>query len=286
MLANYLIGFREGLEAALIVGILVAYVIRVGRRDLLPGIWFGVGIAVALSFGFGAALTWGPYGLTFQAQETIGGVLSLIAVGFATWMVFWMGATARTLKGDLEGRMARAVQGAGWAIVLLAFLSVIREGLEASLFVWATVNSAADGWFPLIGALLGIATAVGLGVLLFRGVVRINLAVFFRWSGAFLILVAAGVLAYGIGELQNVGLLPGAGRIAYNIADVVPPTSWYGTVAQGIVNFNAAPTVLQVASWLLFVAVVGVLYARRQWPTRRAPSAAGTVRVDSQERTA
>lgn len=286
MLANYLIGFREGLEAALIVGILVAYVIRVGRRDLLPGIWFGVGIAVALSFGFGAALTWGPYGLTFQAQETIGGVLSLIAVGFATWMVFWMGATARTLKGDLEGRMARAVQGAGWAIVLLAFLSVIREGLEASLFVWATVNSAADGWFPLIGALLGIATAVGLGVLLFRGVVRINLAVFFRWSGAFLILVAAGVLAYGIGELQNVGLLPGAGTIAYNIAHIVPPTSWYGTVAQGIVNFNAAPTVLQVASWLLFVAVVGVLYARRQWPTRTTPSAAGSVRVDSQERTA
>lgn len=105
MLANYLIGFREGLEAALIVGILVAYVIRVGRRDLLPGIWFGVGIAVALSFGFGAALTWGPYGLTFQAQETIGGVLSLIAVGFATWMVSgWEQPPARS----------RVISKGGW----------------------------------------------------------------------------------------------------------------------------------------------------------------------------
>ena len=233
MLANYLIGLREGIEASLIVGILVAYVVKVGRKDVLHKLWFGVGIAVIVPLGVGALLTWGPYGLSFQAQEMIGGGLSLVAVGFVTWMIFWMGKTARSMKSTLHSRLDAALLGAGWGVVVLAMLSVGREGLETALFVWATVASVGGSWEPAVGALLGIITAAVIGFLLYRGFVKINLGKFFTWTAAFLILVAGGVFAYGIGDLQEAGLIPGAGVHAYDISRVIPASSWYGTVHAG-----------------------------------------------------
>ena len=243
MLANYLIGLREGLEAALVVGILVAYIVKVGRRDVLRNMWFGVGIAIVVPLGVGAILTWGPYGMSFEAQETLGGTLSIVAVGLVTWMVFWMGKTARTLKSTLHSRVDSALLGAGWGIILLAALSVGREGIETSLFVWATVASVGGSWVPAVGALLGILTAVVIEIFIYRGFVKINLGKFFTWTGVFLIVVAAGVLAYGVGDLQEAGVLPGVGRHAYDISTIIPSSSWYGTVLQGIVNFNPSPIV-------------------------------------------
>ncbi|WP_223690936.1 iron uptake transporter permease EfeU [Leifsonia poae] len=263
MLANYLIGLREGIEASLVVGILVAYIVKIGRTDVLRKLWLGVGAAVVIPLGVGALLTWGPYGLNFQAQEIIGGGLSLVAVGFVTWMIFWMGKTARTMKNTLHSRLDSALVGAGWGVVVLAMLSVGREGLETALFVWATVASVGGSWEPAVGALLGILTAVVLGFLLYRGFVKINLGKFFTWTGAFLILVAGGVLAYGIGDLQEAGVLPGAGVHAYNISGIIPASSWYGTVLQGIVNFNPSPTWLQVAGWVVYIAVVSLFYLRQ-----------------------
>lgn len=278
MFANYLIGLREGLEAALVVGILVAYVVRLGRRDVLSKLWVGVGIAVVLPLGIGAILTWGPMGLSFQAQEIIGGGLSLVAVAFVTWMIFWMGKAARSMKSALHSRLDSALVGAGWGVILLAMLSVGREGIETALFVWATVASVGGGWEPVVGALLGILTAAVIGFLLYRGMVRINLGTFFTWSGAFLVVVAGGVLAYGIGDLQEAGVLPGVGRHAYDISGIVPASSWYGTLLTGVVNFNPSPSWLQVAGWVLYVGIVGFLYLRRHRSSARptSPKPAGS----------
>ncbi|WP_082581447.1 iron uptake transporter permease EfeU [Leifsonia sp. Root227] len=263
MFANYLIGLREGLEASLVVGILIAYVVKVGRRDVLSKLWAGIGIAVVVPLGLGALLTWGPYGLSFQAQEILGGGLSLVAVGFVTWMTFWMGKTARSMKTTLQSKLDSALVGAGWGVIILAMLSVGREGIETALFVWATVASVGGGWEPVVGALLGILTAVVIGALIYRGMVKINLGTFFTWTGAFLILVAGGVLAYGIGDLQEAGVLPGAGVHAYDISGIIPSSSWYGTFLTGIVNFNPSPTWLQVFGWLAYVVIVSAFYLRQ-----------------------
>jgi high-affinity iron transporter len=263
VLANYLIGLREGIEASLIVGILVAYVVKIGRKDVLRKLWLGVGIAVLVPLGVGALLTWGPYGLNFQAQEIIGGSLSLVAVGFVTWMIFWMGKTARSMKSTLHTRLDAALLGAGWGVVVLAMVSVGREGLETALFVWATVASVSGSWEPAVGALLGILTAAVIGVLLYRGFVKIDLGKFFSWTGAFLILVAGGVFAYAIGDLQEAGVLPGAGTHAYDISSIIPSSSWYGTVLQGIVNFNPSPNWLQAAGWLGYIVIVAFFYVRQ-----------------------
>lgn len=270
MLANYLIGLREGLEMALIVTILVAYVVKVGRRDVLSKLWIGVGIALVVPLGIGALLTWGPYGLSFEAQEVVGGTLSLIAVGFVTWMIFWMGKTARSMKSTLQHRLDSVLVGAGWGVVILAMLSVGREGIETALFVWATVASIGGGWEPVIGAVLGLITAAVLGFLLYRGMVRINLGSFFTWTGAFLILVAGGVLAYGIGDLQEAGVLPGANIHAYDISAVIPASSWYGTALAGILNFNPSPTWFQVIAWVGYIAVVAFFYLRQHRSAGRA----------------
>ena len=271
MLANYLIGLREGLEAALVVGILVAYLAKTDRRDVLPRVWLGVVAAVVLSLGLGALLTFGAYGLTFQAQEIIGGGLSIVAVGFVTGMVFWMARTARGMRGELESGLDRAVAGGAWAVVLLAFLSVGREGIETALFVWATVQSTGGGASPLVGALLGVLTAVAIEVAIYRGVMSIDLRRFFTVTGYFLVVVAAGVLAYGVGDLQEAGVLPGRTSLAFDVSAAVPPTSWHGTLLQGLVNFTPTPSWLQVAAWLAYLAVVVPLFVRA---TRRRPSGA------------
>ena len=191
MFANFLIGLREGLEASLVVGILVAYVVKSDRRDLLPRIWAGVTLAVAVSLGAGAALTFGPRGLSFEAQEAIGGSLSIVAVV--------------------------------------------------------------------------------LGLFVYRGAVRLDLGRFFRWTGGLLVFVAAGVLSYGVHDLQEAGILPGLDSIAFDVSGAVPPSSWYGTLLKGTVNFSPRTTWLELAAWLAYVVPVLTLFVRRVRP--KGPSA-------------
>ncbi|MCG2621502.1 FTR1 family protein [Arthrobacter sp. I2-34] len=280
MIANFLIGLREGLEATLVVVLLLAYLAKTGRRPLVPRVWAGVGFAAAVSVGFGALLTFGPRGLTFEAQEAIGGGLSIVAVGFVTWMVFWMAKASRTLGSDLRGQVDRATQARGWGLALVAALAVGREGLETALFLWAAARATGETWEPIAGAVLGIAAAVLLGFLLHRGVLRINLSRFFTWTGAALIVVAGGVLAYGVHDLQEAGLLPGLHALAFDVSAAVPPGSWYGTLLKGVFNFSPATTVLEAAAWLLYVVPVMVLFFRslraghRQAAAGRSVSAA------------
>jgi high-affinity iron transporter len=251
---NYLIGLREGLEASLVVCILIAYLVKTDRKDALKPIWMGIGVALALALGFGCALEFGSQELTFEAQEALGGSLSIVAVGLVTWMVFWMRRTARHLKSELHGKLDAALAMGTGALVATAFLAVGREGLETALFVWASVHAASDGTpRPLIGVALGLATAVFLGWLFYRGALKINLAKFFTWTGGMLVVVAAGVLAYGVHDLQEADWIPGLRNLAFDISGTIPPDSWYGTLLKGVLNFQPDPTVLQVTVWALYL---------------------------------
>ncbi|MFD8150137.1 MULTISPECIES: iron uptake transporter permease EfeU [unclassified Streptomyces] len=271
MFSNYLIGLREGLEASLVVCILIAYLVKTGRRDALKPIWAGIGVAVALALGFGCALEFGSQELTFQAQEALGGSLSILAVALVTWMVFWMRRTARHLKSELHGRLDAALAMGTGALVATAFLAVGREGLETALFVWASVHAASDGTpKPLLGVALGLLTAVLLGWLFYRGALRIDLAKFFTYTGGMLVVVAAGVLAYGFHDLQEADFLPGLTDKAFDISGTIPPDSWYGTLLKGVFNFQPDPTTLQVAAWLLYLIPTLALFLA---PARKARTA-------------
>lgn len=270
MLSNFLIGLREGLEAALVVGILLAYVTKIGRRDVRTRIWLGVALAVALSLGVGAVLTFGTAGLSFEAQEIVGGVLSILATAFVTWMIFWMLRTARGLSGQLHSEVDAHLVGAGWGLVLVAFFAVAREGLETALFLWAALQASGSTALPLAGAALGLLAAAALGYLIYRGTLRLNLSVFFLWTGAALVIVAAGVLAYGVHALQEAGVLPGLTNLAFDVSAMIPPDSWYGSLLKGTLNFSPATTWLQAIVWLAYAVPVMTIFVVRSRASRPA----------------
>jgi high-affinity iron transporter len=267
---NYLIGLREGLEAALVVSILVAYLVRVDRRDRLAAVAGGVVAAVAASAAFGAILAYTSTSLlrSFEAQEAFGGTMSIAAVGFVTWMIFWMRRTARSLKAELTSRLDAALVLGAAAVGVTAFIAVAREGLETALFFWSAVQAAGSTAAPVTGFSLGVVTAVVLAWLLYRRTVRLDLRKFFTWTGAGLVLVAAGVLAYGVHDLQEAGWLPGLSALAFDVSAQIPPGSWYGTLLKGTVNFTPQTTVLQAVVWVGYVVPVLVLFLR---PSRPAP---------------
>lgn len=274
MFANFLIGLREGLEASLIIGILAAYLVKTGRKDLLRFLWAGVSIATAVALSAGAVLTLGSRELSDTAETAIAGSLSVLSVGLVTWMAFWLAKTARTMKASLESTLDHAVLLGGPAILAVALLTVGREGLETALFLWANITAAGTTAQPLAGALIGIAVAIGLGALIARGAVRLNLRVFFRWTGVALLVVAAGVLAYGVGDLQEAGLLPGATTLAFDISASIPESSWYGTLLAGIFNVHSATTVLSVVAYFAYIVPALALYLKRT--AMGAPRAQGS----------
>jgi high-affinity iron transporter len=299
VLATFLIGLREGLEAALVVGILVAYLRRLGRQDALPKLWAGVGLAIILALGIGAVLTFGAYELTFTAQELIGGLLSLLAVGMVTWMIFWMQRAGRTMKATLEGGVDKALSTGGlWALVAIGFVSVAREGIETTLLLWSMVQSFGDAPTAILGALLGLAAAVVVGWLISRGAVTLDLRRFFAWTGGFLVIVAAGVLAYAFMDLQEAGALPGpftaaapidpvTGGVAigwgafpfgwaFNVSTAIAPGGPLAAILQATIGFMPAMTWLQVVGWTLYITIVGSLYIRglrSRRPSKPQPAA-------------
>ena len=267
MFANYLIGLREGLEASLIIGILVAYVVKTGHRERLGSIWAGAGIAVGISLAFAAALTLTSSSLSPTAEATVAGVTSVLAVALVTWMVFWLRRTAREMRGDLHGRLDKALLSGGIALGAVAFVAVVREGLETALFLWASSSSADGAFAPLGGALLGIVTASAIGWAVYRGAVRLNLATFFTWTGALLIVVAAGVLAYGVRDLQEAGVIPGGESIAFDVSGTIDEHGALGTILGGFFHFDPITTWLQLGVWVVYLVVTLVVYLRPQRPS-------------------
>jgi high-affinity iron transporter len=226
MLNSFIIALREGLEAALIVGILIAYTIKVGQRALLKYIWGGVVVAVVASVGFGTILNFTSAELSDRGEEAFAGITSLLAVAVVTWMVFWMKRTARFLRGDLAKKVDKAISVGPIALAAAAFLAVVREGLETSLFVYSNFKSVAS---PL-------NSAIGLGIAL--------------------IIVAAGVLSYGIHEFQELGFLPGADAFAWDVTSVIAKESLMGGLLGGMVGFDTTTSWLQLGIYLLYLVAV------------------------------
>ena len=177
-------------------------------------------------------------------------------------MIFWMKRTARNIKDELHGQLDKALVLGGRAIAAVAFLAVAREGLETSLFLWAAVQSSGSSTAPLVGASLGLATAVAMGWAFYRGALRINLAKFFKYTGAGLVVVAAGVLAYAVHDLQEAGILPGLNTILFDVSAIVPPSSIHGSLLKGIFNFSPDPSTLEVVAWIAYLVPVMYLFLR------------------------
>lgn len=275
MAAAFLITLREGLEAALIVGIIAAYLVKIGRRDTLSTVLIGVVAAIGLSVAAGVAIVLTIGRLPTLVQEGIEGIAGLIAVAVLTWMLFWMRRAGRALKGQLEHGVDLAIsQGSSRAIVGLAFVAVIREGLELVLFTLAIITSAGVGPATLLGAVLGLAGAIGLGWAIFVGGRRVDLRRFFTITGAVLIFVAAGLVAFSIHAFGEAGIIVNGGS-TFDIGSVLPESSPIGTVLAALFGYRSAPTPLELIGYLAYlIPTLTIFVLDGRWPVRRTPAKA------------
>jgi len=267
MLASFLITLREGLEAALIVGIVLGVLRKLGRSDRGRSVWLGVAVAVVTSLVAGLLLN--ALGVAFEGrgEEIFEGLAMLLAAGVLTWMIFWMQRQGRTIQAELERDVRQAVTaGSAWALFSLAFVAVVREGIETVLFLTAAAMSATSGQV-LIGGALGLVVAVILGWLIFSVGKRLNLRAFFRVTGILLILFAAGLLAHGVHELQEAALLPTVVEHMYDFNHLLNEDSTLGVFLKALLGYNGNPSLIEVISYLAYFVVIGLL----NWRGWRAP---------------
>ena len=266
MLAPFLIMLREGLEAALIVGIIASYLNRTGRGACLPVIWVGVFLAVAVSLFAGAALLLVSAEFPQKAQEGLEAGIGLVAVGVLTWMVFWMRRASRSIKSGLHADIERAMttpNGATWALLGMAFFAVMREGLESVFFLLAIFQQSPGPQMPL-AALAGILVAVVIGLLIYRGGVRFDLARFFRWTGIFILFVAAGLLASVLRNLHEAGVWNSLQTVVFDWSQTLPVSGLTGTILSGLFGYDDTPTVGEVLVWAAYLAITLYLFLRPQ----------------------
>ena len=275
MLSNFLIGLREGLEAALIVGILIAYIIKTNqasKRKLLTAVWIGVAVALVASLALGGFLSFTSAELTPRGEEFFAGTTSLLAVGLVTWMVFWMKRTARSLRQDLHGKVETALSSGPLTLAAAAFFAVLREGLETSLFVYAnfrSINGEGVGAGPAIGLIIGLAVAVFLGWAIYRRAITLNLATFFKITGVALIVIAAGVLSYGVHEFQELGWIPAADLFIWDTTSWMSKESIPGSILAGTIGFDTTTSWWQFGFWGLYLLITLKAYLA---PARKSVS--------------
>ncbi len=264
--AAFVIALREGIEAALIVSIILAYLRQLGRSDRARIVWWGTGVAIATSALIGTVIF--LIGAEFEgtAEQLFEGLVTLTAVGVLTWMIFWMRRQGTRIRSELQEKVDSALVTGGLALAALAFVAVLREGVETALFLFAaakgTAVEAGGVGSQLVGAVLGLGLAVALGILLYRGGIRLNLRTFFRVTGAILIVVAAGLFAYAIHELQEAGWFPLLEATAFDLSATLPDDAGFGAILRGLVGYNADPKVLETLAWVAYLSVVGTLFLR------------------------
>lgn len=270
MLATFFLMLREGLEAALIVGIVAAYLVKIGRRDALPKVAFGVGAAVVLSIAIGVVVTLTIERLPLVVQATAEGIAAISAVAVLTWMLFWMRRQGRALKGELERGVDVAIsEGTTLALVGLAFIAVIREGVETVLFMIPILAFNGTGIDTVLGGLLGLAVAIGVGWAIFIAGVRINLRRFFTVTGTILIFVAAGLVAYAVAEFGETGLFANTGT-AFDLNSVLSDVSPVGSVLRGLFGYRSAPTPFEALGYVAYLVPVLILFVLDRPLFRRA----------------
>lgn len=263
MLYSYLIALREGLEAALIIGILMAYLSRVDRREGFRPILAGTGVALLVSLLGGLVIRWVAGGLKGAAMEIFEGGMMLLATAILTHMLIWMQREARQMKANLHGRLETALgSGSAWALAAVAFTVVVREGLETVLFLAAGAGTAASGGAYAAGALAGGATAAFLGFLLYRGSLRLNLRLFFSITGWMIIVAAAGMVANGIKELHEAGVIPRVVSAVWDTYHILPDTSTLGRFLSALFGYDPTPSLIQVTGYVSYLVLAGFTLAR------------------------
>jgi high-affinity iron transporter len=274
MIPTLVIALREGVEASLIVGIIAAFLVKEGRRDALKQMWIGVAIAVVLCIGIAVILRVVGEELPQQQQEGLETVIGLIAVSAVTYMIIWMRRNAKGIKKVLESNAAGALaNGSTMALVAMAFLAVLREGFETSVFLLAAFQDSTDTTAAGIGAVIGLALAVAIGVGIYRGGVRINLTRFFRITGLILVFVAAGLLSTALHTAHEAGWVNSLQGQALDLTWLVKPGTVSGSLLTGMLGLQPAPTIGEALVYVLY-AVPMTLYVL--WPDRlrlrRAPT--------------
>lgn len=245
MLATFIIGLREGLEAALIVGIIAAFLRRNGRS--LTPMLIGVGSAIAVSLAVGITLKVVEQSLPQAAQEGMEAIIGIVAIVFVTGMVLWMAGHARRMKSELEASAEQALsEGSTRALAVMAFLAVLREGFETSVFLLATFSASTNAGLAATGAGLGILTAAVIGYGLYTGGVKLNLAKFFSYTGVFLLLVAAGPVVSTLGSMREAGWLNAGQQLVAELTWFAPPGSVQGALFTGVLGIPADPRLVQV----------------------------------------
>lgn len=267
MLIPFLIMLREGLEAALIVGIIASYLAQTGRARMLPMVWAGVGLAGVLCFVLGLGLDLASAEFPQAEQELFEGTVALIAAVVLTSMVFWMHKASRSIKGQLQASVDTALQpsrdgvtGSGWALVGMVFLAVGREGLESVFFLLATFQQG-EGWSMPAGALLGLLVATAAGYGIYRGGVKLNLRLFFRWTGVFIIFVAAGLLASSLRAFHEAGVWDQLQATAFDLSGTISNDSITGTLLSGLFGYSDTPTVGEVLIYVAYLVPALVLFS-------------------------
>ena len=274
MLATFFLMLREGLEAALIVGIVAAYLVKIGRRDALSKVAIGVGAALGLSVAVGLVVTLTIERLPILVQNTLEGIAALLAVGVLTWMLFWMRRQGRALKGELEHGVDLAIsEGTTFALVGLAFVAVIREGVETVLFLIPILSFNGTGVDTVVGGLLGLVVAAGFGWAIFVAGVRVNLRRFFTVTGSVLIFVSAGLVAFAIAEFGEAGLFANTG-VVFDLNGVLPDSGAVGSILRGLFGYRSAPTPLELLGYVAYLVPVLVLFIADRPLIRRPASPA------------
>jgi high-affinity iron transporter len=274
-MAAFLVMLREGVEAALIVAILLAFLDRTDRRERYTAVWWGTGAAVVASLVAGFVI-WQTVGsLEGTAEQLVEGVVAVLAAGLLTWMIFWMGKQARGLRSGLESQADSALEAGGAALGTVAFVAVAREGFESVLFMLSTTIGETSVRGQIVGGLLGLLAAVAIGYLVYKGSHRINLRSFFRWTGFLIILFAAGLVAKGIHEFQEFGALPTFVEHVWALDVLDPATSTPGAFLKTMFGWDPDPSLLQVLGYLAYAIPVGISFGRRTAPAKAVPTDAG-----------